>query len=139
MGVVYLGLAWDGSQVAVKVLRPDLADDQEFRRRFGREVAALVRVKSECTVRVIEADSQSSRPFVVTEYAEGPSLAEHIETYGSLSPDTLYGLAPGLAKALTAIHPAGLMHRDLKPSTIILTDAAPKIIDFDAARRTDTH
>ena len=45
MGVVYLGVAWDGAPVAVKVLRPDLADDEEFRRRFGREVSALVQVK----------------------------------------------------------------------------------------------
>ena len=72
MGVVYLGISWDGAPVAVKVLRPELADDEEFRRRFGREVAALVRVKGVCTVRVIEADSQSSTPFVVTEYAPGP-------------------------------------------------------------------
>jgi len=138
MGVVYLGVAWDGSQVAIKVLRPDLAGDQEFRQRFGREVAALVRVKGECTVRVIEADSQSSRPFVVTEYAEGPSLAEHIDTYGLVGPDMLYGLAAGLAEALTEIHAAGIMHRDLKPSNIILTDSGPKVIDFGIARRQDT-
>jgi serine/threonine protein kinase len=138
MGVVYLGVAWDGSQVAVKVLRPELANDQEFRRRFGREVAALVRVKGVCTVRVIEADSQSSTPFVVTEYAQGPSLSEHIDKYGSVSPDMLHGLATGLAEALTMIHAAGIMHRDLKPSNIILTDAGPKVIDFGIARRQDT-
>ena len=138
MGVVYLGVAWDGSQVAVKVLRPDLAGDQEFRQRFGREVAALVRVKSACTVRVIEADSQSSTPFVVTEYARGPSLSEHIDKYGSVDPDMLYDLATGLAEALTVIHAAGIMHRDLKPSNIILTDAGPKVIDFGIARRQDT-
>jgi serine/threonine protein kinase len=138
MGVVYLGVAWDGSQVAVKVLRPELANDQEFRRRFGREVAALVRVKGAYTVRVIEADSQSSTPFVVTEYAQGPSLSEHIDKNGSVSPDMLYGLATGLAEALTMIHAAGIMHRDLKPSNIILTDAGPKVIDFGIARRQDT-
>ncbi len=138
MGVVYLGVAWDGNQVAVKVLRPELAGDQEFRRRFGREVAALVRVKGMCTVRVIEADSQSSTPFVVTEYAQGPSLSEHIDKYGSVDPDMLYALATGLAEALTVIHAAGIMHRDLKPSNIILTDAGPKVIDFGIARRQDT-
>jgi len=138
MGVVYLGVAWDGSQVAVKVLRPELAGDQEFRRRFGREVAALVRVKGARTVRVIEADSQSSTPFVVTEYAQGPSLSEHIDKYGSVDPGLLYGLATGLAEALTVIHAAGIMHRDLKPSNIILTDAGPKVIDFGIARRQDT-
>ena len=138
MGVVYLGVAWDGSPVAVKVLRPELADDKEFRRRFGREVAALVRVKGVCTVRVIEADSQSSTPFVVTEYAQGPSLSEHIDKYGSVGPEMLFGLATGLAEALTVIHAAGIMHRDLKPSNIILTDAGPKVIDFGIARRQDT-
>ena len=138
MGVVYLGVAWDGNPVAIKVLRPDLADDEEFRRRFGREVAALVRVKGECTVRVIEADSQSSRPFVVTEYAQGPSLSEHIDKHGSVGPDLLYGLATGLADALTVIHAAGIMHRDLKPSNIILTEAGPKVIDFGIARRQGT-
>ena len=138
MGVVYLGVAWDGSPVAVKVLRPELAGDQEFRQRFGREVAALVRVKGACTVQVIEADSQSSTPFVVTEYAHGPSLSEHIDKYGSADPDMLYGLAAGLAEALTVIHAAGIMHRDLKPSNIILTDVGPKVIDFGIARRQDT-
>jgi serine/threonine protein kinase len=138
MGVVYLGVAWDGSPVAVKVLRPELAGDQEFRRRFGREVAALVRVKGVCTVRVIEADSQSSTPFVVTEYAQGPSLSEHIDKHGSVGPEMLFGLATGLAEALTVIHAAGIMHRDLKPSNIILTDAGPKVIDFGIARRQDT-
>jgi serine/threonine protein kinase len=138
MGVVYLGISWDGAPVAVKVLRPDLADDQEFRHRFGREVAALVRVKGVCTVRVIEADSQSATPFVVTEYAPGPSLSEYIDKHGSVGPEMLFGLATGLAEALTTIHAAGIMHRDLKPSNIILTDAGPKVIDFGIARRQDT-
>ena len=138
MGVVYLGVSWDGAPVAVKVLRPELAGDEEFRRRFGREVAALVQVKGVCTVRVIEADSQSATPFVVTEYAQGPSLSEYIDKHGSVAPEMLFGLATGLAEALTTIHAAGIMHRDLKPSNIILTEAGPKVIDFGIARRQDT-
>jgi serine/threonine protein kinase len=138
MGVVYLGVSWDGAPVAVKVLRPELAGDEEFRRRFGREVAALVQVKGVCTVRVIEADSQSATPFVVTEYAEGPSLSEYIDRNGPAAPDMLFGLATGLAEALTTIHAVGIMHRDLKPSNIILTDGGPKVIDFGIARRQDT-
>jgi len=138
MGVVYLGVSWDGGPVAIKVLRPELAGDQEFRHRFGREVAALVQVRGVCTVRVIEADSQSATPFVVTEYAAGPSLSEYIDKHGSVGPEMLFGLATGLAEALTTIHAAGIMHRDLKPSNIILTDAGPKVIDFGIARRQDT-
>jgi protein kinase-like protein len=137
MGVVYLGARRDGSQVAVKVLRPELADDPEFRRRFRREVSALMRVKGVCTVRVIEADTESAQPFMATEYAEGPSLAEYIDRSGPLAPAMLYGLATGLAEALTVIHGAGLVHRDLKPSNVILTDAGPKVIDFGIAQALD--
>ena len=137
MGVVYLGIGWDGGQVAVKVLRPELADDPDFRRRFRREVAALMRVKGLCTVRVIEADTESPRPFMVTEYAEGPSLAEYIDSHGLIGPDMLYGLATGLAEALTMIHEAGIVHRDFKPSNVILTEAGPKVIDFGIAQALD--
>ena len=137
MGVVYLGIGWDGTPVAVKVLRLELADDTEFRRRFQREVSALMRVRGFCTVRVIEADTESPQPFMVTEYAEGPSLAEYIDTYGLIGPDMLYGLATGLAEALTVIHAAGIVHRDFKPSDVILTDAGPKVIDFGIAQALD--
>ncbi len=152
MGVVYLGVvpnspkfpkspespdSADGSQAAVKVLRPELADDPEFRARFGREVASLMRVRGECTVRVIEADTTSSQPFMVTEYAEGPSLSEYIDAHGPLGADMLYGLATGLAEALTAIHAAGVVHRDLKPSNVILGQSGPKVIDFGIAQTLD--
>src|SRR5580693_3538151 len=139
MGVVYLGLDMDGdgSQVAVKVLRPELADDPEFRARFGREVASLMLVRGECTVRVVEADTNSSQPFMVTEYAAGPSLSEYIDANGPLGADMLYGLATGLAEALTAIHAAGVVHRDLKPSNVILGQSGPKVIDFGIAQTLD--
>jgi Protein kinase domain len=139
MGVVYLGLDpdGDGSQVAIKVLRPELADDPEFRARFGREVASLMLVRGECTVRVIEADTTSHQPFMVTEYAAGPSLSEYIDANGPLAADMLYGLATGLAEALTAIHAAGVVHRDLKPSNVILGQSGPKVIDFGIAQTLD--
>jgi serine/threonine protein kinase len=138
MGVVYLGTAKDGSQAAIKVLRPELADDQEFRVRFRREVAVLARIQGLCTVRVIEADTESARPFLATEYAEGPSLSEHVTACGPLPPQMLYGLATGLAEALVAIHAAGVVHRDLKPSNVLLTQAGPKVIDFGIAQALDT-
>jgi hypothetical protein len=137
MGVVYLGEARDCGQVAVKVVRPEVGDDPEFRARFSREVALLTRVQGLCTVRVIEADTKSATPFLVTEYASGPSLAEHIKLSGPLGPDMLYGLATGLAEALVAIHAAGVMHRDLKPGNVLLTPAGPKVIDFGIAQALD--
>jgi hypothetical protein len=137
MGVVYLGTTRDGSLVAVKVLRPELTDDPEFRDRFGREVSNLTRVKGVCTVRVIEADTDSARPFMVTEYVSGPSLSEYVASYGPPGPDMMYGLATGLAEALTAIHTAGVVHRDLKPSNVILGQDGPKVIDFGIAQALD--
>jgi hypothetical protein len=140
MGVVYLGTgpgSDDGRLVAVKVLRPELTDDPEFRDRFGREVANLTRVKGVCTVRVIEADTESDQPFLVTEYVPGPSLSEYVAEYGPPGPDMMYGLATGLAEALTAIHAAGVVHRDLKPSNVLLGREGPKVIDFGIAQALD--
>ncbi len=137
MGVVYLGVDPNGEQVAVKVLRPELADNPEFRIRFGREVTMLTRVQGVCTVRVIAADTEAPKPFLVTEYADGPSLSEYIDARGPLEAGMLYGLATGLAEALTAIHAAGIVHRDLKPSNVLLTSAGPKVIDFGIAQALD--
>lgn len=111
MGVVYLGAAKDGSQVAVKVPRPELADDPEFRTQFAREVATLVRVKGVCSVRVIEADTDSPRPFVVTEYADEPSRAEYVGTNGPLG--GAVGIMPdavGWASVLTERLAGGRTH-----------------------------
>ena len=138
MGVVYLAENQVGQPVAVKVLRPELADNPEFRTRFGREVATLTRVQGICTVRVIEADTKAPKPFLVTEYADGPSLSEYVNERGPLDPRTLYGLATGLAEALAAIHAAGIVHRDLKPSNVLLTATGPKVIDFGIAQALDT-
>ena len=137
MGVVYLGQARDTGQVAIKVMRPEAGDEDEFRARFRREVALLTRVQGLCTVRVVEADTESDRPFLVTEYAAGPSLSEQVKHGGPVDPEMLVGLATGLAEALVAIHGAGVVHRDLKPGNVILTQAGPKVIDFGIAQALD--
>ena len=138
MGVVYLGKTSEGKQVAVKVLRPEYASDTEFRTRFRREVAAMVRVQNRYTVQVLDADRDSETPYLVTEYAEGPSLDEFVKTEGPLPPDALIRLASALAEALAAIHAAGVTHRDLKPSNVLLTDSGPMVIDFGIAQTADS-
>jgi len=137
MGVVYLGVAGDGRLVAVKLMRPELADNPEFRARFGREVAAQARVRGARILRVIEAGADACGPFLVTEYAAGPSLAGHVDRHGPVRPGELCALAAGLAEALTVIHGAGVVHRDLKPSNVILTGDGPKVIDFGIAQVLD--
>ena len=138
MGVVYLGVGEDGRLVAVKVMRPELADSPEFRARFSREVAVLTRIRGVRNVRVIEAGDDACGPFMVTEYAAGPSLAGQVEAVGPLEAGALYELAAGLAEALSTIHAAGVVHRDLKPSNVIMTADGPKVIDFGIAQVLDS-
>ncbi|GGR24504.1 serine/threonine-protein kinase [Streptomyces roseolus] len=138
MGTVYLATRQgrDG-HVAVKTIRSDHAMEEGFRRRFAREAAAASSVRSPYTVRVVGFDTQGSEPWLATEYVEGPSLRDHVQTRGPLALPAVVDLALGLSFGLSSIHKAGLVHRDLKPGNILLTDAGPKIIDFGLAYATD--
>jgi serine/threonine protein kinase len=137
MGVVYLGEASDERLVAIKVIRPDLADDSVFLARFRREVEAASRVAGFCTARVIDADLDAERPWFVTEYVDGPTLQQAVKRSGALRGQSLSTFALGVAEALDAIHEAGVVHRDLKPSNVLLARNAPKVIDFGIARALD--
>jgi hypothetical protein len=139
MGQVFLGRSASGRAAAVKVVKAALAEDPEFRARFRQEVAALHRVGGEWTAPVLDADTEAAAPWVATEYVPGPSLHQVVESgYGPLPEATLHSLAGRLARALRAIHGAGLVHRDLKPSNILLTVDGPRIIDFGIVRALDT-
>ncbi|WP_433136337.1 serine/threonine-protein kinase [Actinomadura nitritigenes] len=138
MGVVYLGLASSGRKVAVKVVRRELAGDPSFRARFDAEVANARRVASFCTARVLDHGEAGGLPYLVTEYIDGPSLADYIDACGGFPPDALRSLAVGVATALTAIHAVRLVHRDLKPRNVLLADDGPRVIDFGIARALDS-
>ncbi|MFJ5776323.1 serine/threonine protein kinase [Streptomyces sp. NPDC093094] len=139
MGKVFLGRSAGGRAAAVKVVKAELAEEPEFRARFHQEVAALHRVGGEWTAPVLGADTGAAAPWVATEYVPGPSLQQVVDSdYGPLPEATLHSLAGRLARALRAIHGAGLVHRDLKPSNILLTVDGPRIIDFGVARALDT-
>ncbi|MCL9798274.1 serine/threonine-protein kinase, partial [Frankia sp. AgKG'84/4] len=133
MGTVYLARNAAGRRVAVKIIRPDLAADEEFRRRFRAEVESARRVAPFCTAEVLDADPNAPAPYLVTEFIDGVRLDEQVET-GPLASSTLTGLAVGVATALTAIHSAGLVHRDLKPSNVMLSLSGPRVIDFGIAQ-----
>jgi serine/threonine protein kinase len=133
-GRVYLGQAPDGRRVAVKVIKPDLAEDPEFRARFGREVSAARKVGGKFTARVVDADTDSEELWLATEYISGPTLREAVAAEGPLAESAVLALAAGLAEALAAIHAAGLVHRDLKPDNVLLAYDGPRVIDFGIAR-----
>ncbi|ADP84146.1 serine/threonine-protein kinase [Pseudofrankia inefficax] len=134
MGTVYLAFTERREPVAVKVASAELAEDVEFRRRFQREVRAAQRVRGGAVAAVLDADTQSERPWMVTEYVEGISLADAVRQRGPLTERLVRGLAAGLADALVAIHEAGVVHRDLKPSNILLAWDGPRVIDFGIAQ-----
>ncbi|HMD24200.1 MAG TPA: protein kinase [Streptosporangiaceae bacterium] len=137
MGRVYLGRSPGGRQVAVKVIRPQLAEDDSFRARFAREVSAARKVGGLFTAQVVDADLDSPVPWLVTAYVPGASLTEAVEQQGPLPPTTVLALAAGLAEGLSAIHAAGVIHRDLKPSNVLLAPDGPRIIDFGISSAAD--
>ncbi|TLS42747.1 serine/threonine protein kinase [Streptomyces montanus] len=139
MGRVCLARSEGGRTVAVKLIKPELAAEPQFRERFRLEVEAARRVSDRWTAPVLDADTEAETPWVATGYIAGPSL-EHIVSprgHGPLPALSLRTLAHGLACALQDIHGAGLVHRDLKPSNILITIDGPRVIDFGIARAMD--
>ncbi|MER5469094.1 serine/threonine-protein kinase [Streptomyces sp. NPDC002935] len=130
MGRVYLGRSPGGRAVAVKLVRPELAEDGEFRRRFAREVTAARRVNGVFTAGVVDADPDGSPAWLATAYVPGVALGEALAVHGPWAEGPVRALGAGLAEALEAIHAAGVVHRDLKPSNILLAADGPRVIDF---------
>ncbi|MFG2195453.1 serine/threonine-protein kinase [Streptomyces sp. NPDC048639] len=137
MGRVYLGRSAGGRTVAVKVVHPHHAGEPEFRARFRREVESARRVGGAWTAPVLDADPEASLPWVATGYVAGPDLSDAVSAVGPLPAHTVRTLGAGLAEALAAVHALGLVHRDVKPSNVLLTVDGPRLIDFGIARATD--
>ncbi|MFF4492188.1 serine/threonine-protein kinase [Streptomyces sp. NPDC001544] len=138
MGVVHLARSTSGMKVAVKVVHAQFARDPEFRGRFRQEVAAARRVSGAFTAPVVDADPEAERPWMATLFIPGQTLAEHVKEHGAMAPDRLRRLMAGLAEALRDIHRVGVVHRDMKPSNVLLADDGPKVIDFGISRPKDS-
>ncbi|GED85793.1 protein kinase [Streptomyces sp. 6-11-2] len=137
MGVVYRGVSASGRQVAVKLVHGPYAQEEEFRTRFRQEIAAARRVSGAFTAPVVDADPDADRPWMATLYVPGLNLAEVVEKDGPLSQRQLRALGLGLTEALRDIHRVGLVHRDLKPGNVLMTEDGPRVIDFGISRASD--
>ncbi|MFH9178031.1 serine/threonine-protein kinase [Streptomyces albogriseolus] len=139
MGQVYLARSDRGRTVAVKLVREELARQEEFRARFRQEVRAARQVGGHWTAPVLDADTEAAVPWVATGYVAGPSLQQVVgHDHGALPERSVRILGAGLAHALKDIHAAGIIHRDLKPSNVLVTIDGPRVIDFGIARALET-
>ncbi|HTZ30090.1 MAG TPA: serine/threonine-protein kinase, partial [Streptosporangiaceae bacterium] len=138
MGVVYLAADEQQRRVAVKALRPAIAADPNARRRLAREVETMQRVRSPFVAEVLDADVTSDPPYIVTRYVSGQTLEDVVSQVGPLTGAHLARLASGLALALSAVHAAGVVHRDLKPGNVMIANGEPVVIDFGIAQVPDS-
>lgn len=149
MGIVYRATDADGRDVAVKLLRPEIADDPRARERLAREVTSQQRVRNPAIARILDAELDSAEAFVATEFIPGPTLEDAVREHGGLHPEMVREIGVALGECLRDIHAAGVVHRDLKPSNVLLRDAReedlrrydpegvgldPVIIDFGIAQ-----
>ncbi|CAL9508626.1 Serine_threonine-protein kinase PknD [Nocardiopsis dassonvillei] len=137
MGAVYLSRTRGGQPVAVKLIRRSLGRDPEFRRRFEQEVWAARKVRGYHLIAVLDHDTSGETPWLASEFVAGTSLFETLRTHGPLPLTDVFHLVGCTARALQAIHLAGVVHRDLKPGNIMLSLDGPKVIDFGIAKSAD--
>lgn len=132
MGQVYLGESPGGEPAAVKVIKSSVVDS-ESRQRFAQEIEVLKTIWGPRIAAFLDSDAEAERPWLATEYVDGPDLRKHVASYGPLPYVLAASLGATLAEALTGVHKQGLLHRDLKPANILLGPNGPKIIDFGLA------
>lgn len=129
MGVVYMGTTGTRT-AAIKIVRDFLLEDPASRTRLSREVAALKKVKSQFVAEIVDSDIEAERAWIATNYVDGPSLKTLIENEGVLTEQKWFEFAHGLLSALAAVHAAGIVHRDVKPSNILMSASGARLIDF---------
>jgi eukaryotic-like serine/threonine-protein kinase len=135
LGLVYEAAGEDGAIVAVKVLRPEWAENAAARARFLREARLAARIESRHVVPVLEVGES----YLVLPYYPRGSLAQQLREDGKLSLDRTVRLAAELGRGLDALHEHEILHRDVKPSNVLLADdGTAALSDFGLARASDS-
>ncbi|GCD91979.1 serine/threonine-protein kinase [Nocardioides sp. LS1] len=137
MGVVHLAQRPGGERVALKVLRPHIVGDDEARARLAREVNSLSRIRSRWVAEIVDSDPWGDIPFVATRYVPGLSLHDHVVDEGAITGRDLVWFAGCLAEGLASVHDVGVLHRDVKPTNVLMEGRTPILIDFGLARVAD--
>ncbi|MET8744018.1 protein kinase [Streptomyces sp. NPDC004728] len=135
MGEVFLGVRdGGGDPVAVKTVRRDVAKDPGFRSRFRREITVARSVAGPHLALLLDGDADAEVPWLATGYVAGPTLSAAVRRAGAMDEAEVRMLGAGLARALAAVHAAGIVHRDVKPGNVMLAADGPSLIDFGIAR-----
>lgn len=135
MGEVFLGVHDGGGEpVAVKTVRRDVARDPGFRSRFRREITVARSVSGPHLALLLDGDADAEVPWLATGYVAGPTLSAAVRRAGAMDEAEVRMLGAGLARALAAVHAAGIVHRDVKPGNVMLAADGPSLIDFGIAR-----
>ncbi len=135
-GTVWLAEDEGGTRVALKAMHPALATSDDSRARLERETRTVNSVRSPFVAHIVDAEIDASQPFVVSEYVEGPTLAEILSS-GPIPLRGVAALSYHLASTIAAVHHANIIHRDIKPSNIICSSRGPVLIDFGIAMAVD--
>jgi serine/threonine protein kinase len=135
MGRVFRARAPDGTEVALKLVKSDLARDVTFRKRFDREARIAQQVTHANVVPVLTTGEYEGVPFLVQRFVEGGSLADKLEKEGELDLGATVKMCEEVASGLDALHENGLFHRDIKPANILMDLAETAYItDFGLAK-----
>ncbi|NVI89536.1 serine/threonine-protein kinase [Actinomadura sp. BRA 177] len=133
-GAVFLGRDQAGGHVAVKVLHVRLSGEPVARSRFAGAFSSARKVSGFCTAAILAADVDGDRPYVVSQWVDGPSLQQLVDEEGVRGGAVVERLAVGMAVALAAVHRAGALHHNLKPGNVLLGRDGPRMSDFGIAR-----
>lgn len=134
-GDVYKVVDAKGKVAALKLV--DCTTNAAARSRLRREVDALRSIEHPAVPHVLGAETEGAETFVVFDFIEGVSLAHYVKAHGSLKGKKLADLAETLASALAAAHAAGVIHRDVTPSNVMMGTKGPALIDFGLSHRAD--